>query len=363
MRDGESGTGKRVLADMFHAASPRRAAGFQFISCGPLDNENMIKSQLFGHKKGSFSEAYQDHVGVVPQAGAGVFVLDDFHQITPPCVRVLHPFLDDGYYSLLGAEATRTRTPAAGVLTVETDLWSERRDQLDRSFVARAERYIVQVPPLRFRPDDLEYQARWYFARQKEELNDDPKVGLRLGGDVIEHLQEHGFPGTNTRVLRTIMEKVVTTHHRGAPGRELTWREVEPVVPKYARQNGKAGDPPTAAPRGGWPDLARRRAANILAAATGVKDDDPDVEKLVDALFGEAGPVAQGFQQYLRATKQFGDGAQAIDYSAWHELFRCYSLYHLGTPQAVEAQTRDRVQALRIFINGSAKKRRSGGAA
>src|SRR5439155_26250002 len=77
--DGESGTGKRGLAALFHAASDRRKFPRVVASCNELTNETLLRSILFGHKRGAFTDARDDRPGLVATAGKGGILLDDFH--------------------------------------------------------------------------------------------------------------------------------------------------------------------------------------------------------------------------------------------------------------------------------------------
>src|SRR5205823_967456 len=105
--DGESGTGKRGLAALFHAAADRRKAPMAVASCNELTNETLLRSILFGHKRGAFTDAREDRPGLVATAGRGVLLLDDFHRLPPACTAILHSFLEDGEYGRLGEEEVR----------------------------------------------------------------------------------------------------------------------------------------------------------------------------------------------------------------------------------------------------------------
>ncbi len=161
--DGESGTGKRGLAELFHAATDRRKSPMAVASCNELTNETLLRSILFGHRRGAFTDAREDRPGLVASAGKGLILLDDFHRLPNAASAILHSFLEDGEYSRLGEEEVRRQADAAAVLTVETGPWLERRrsGELPLAFLARVERLPLAVPPLRDRPEDIDAQARW----------------------------------------------------------------------------------------------------------------------------------------------------------------------------------------------------------
>src|SRR5690606_37449275 len=146
---GESGTGKRGLAALFHAASDRRKFPLAVASCNELTNETLLRSILFGHKKGAFTDAREDRAGLVASAGKGILLLDDFHRLPTSCSAILHSFLEDGEYSRLGEEEIRRHADCAVLLTVETGPWAERRrsGELPLAFLALVERLPIEVPP------------------------------------------------------------------------------------------------------------------------------------------------------------------------------------------------------------------------
>ncbi|MEA2631441.1 MAG: two-component system, NtrC family, response regulator AtoC, partial [Chloroflexota bacterium] len=224
--DGESGTGKRGLAALFHAASDRRKFPMTVASCNELTNETLLRSILFGHKRGAFTDARDDRPGLVATAGKGVILLDDFHRLPTACTAILHSFLEDGEYSRLGEEEVRRQAEAAAVLTVETAPWHERRrsGELPLAFLARVERLPLGVPPLRDRPDDIEAQARWLMQVVSAEVGAD----LDLSDEAIERLRMLPLAESNSRELRNLIERVVFRHSREAD--LITWSHLRPFV-------------------------------------------------------------------------------------------------------------------------------------
>jgi len=159
-------------------------------SCNELTNETLLRSILFGHRRGAFTDAREDRPGLVATAGKGVILLDDFHRLPTACTSILHSFLEDGEYTRLGEEEVRRQAEAVAVLTVESAPWLERRQSgaLPLAFLARVERLPLVVPPLRERPDDIEAQARWLVRVASAEVGAD----LELADDAIEAMR--GLP-------------------------------------------------------------------------------------------------------------------------------------------------------------------------
>ncbi len=224
--DGESGTGKRGLANLFHAASDRRKFPMAIASCNELTNETLLRSILFGHKRGAFTDAREDRPGLVSAAGKGMLLLDDFHRLPPSCSAILHSFLEDGEYSRLGEEETRRQAECAVVLTVESGPWAERRrsGELPLAFLARVERLPIEVPPLRMRPDDIEAQALWLTRAVAAEVGAD----LELSDDALERLKVQPFAESNSRELRNLIERAVFRHYRETD--VLEWAHLEPFL-------------------------------------------------------------------------------------------------------------------------------------
>jgi DNA-binding NtrC family response regulator len=355
--DGESGTGKRGLAAVFHAASERRSAPMTVASCNELTNETLLRSILFGHKRGAFTDAREDRPGLVAAAGKGVLLLDDFHRLPPGCSAILHSFLEDGEFARLGEEEQRRQAECAAVLTVETAPWAERRrsGELPLAFLARVERLPLDVPPLRARPDDIEVQARWLVRSLAAELN----AAIELSPEAVENLKVQPFAESNSRELRNVIERALYRHYREAD--ELTWEHLRPFVnaPEPSRPALTATPPPPvavpapvpappAAP-GGVPNEWQRRlrglAAKILARGMNLPAEESAA--LADTLFDQDLPPAWGAFQAARAR----EGAPPIPLPVWEDLWRCFAVSWLGGPAPAEKALGIPANTLRQWIN------------
>ena len=247
--DGESGTGKRALAGLFHAATDRRKAPMTVASCNELTNETLLRSILFGHKRGAFTDAREDRPGLVATAGKGMVLLDDFHRLPASCSAILHSFLEDGEYSRLGEEEVRRQAEAAVVLTVESGPWQERRrsGELPLAFLARVERLPLHVPPLRERPDDIEAQARWLARVVSSEMG----AEIELADDAVQGLRNQPFAESNSRELR---ERHRTRDRPRTAARSTcptTWPHLAPFLASSGRivETGHAASPRRVTPR------------------------------------------------------------------------------------------------------------------
>ncbi len=348
--DGESGTGKRGLSALFHAASDRRKAPMVIASCNELTNETLLRSILFGHKRGAFTDAREDRQGLVSAAGKGILLLDDFHRLPPSCSAILHSFLEDGEYTRLGEEETRRHSDAAAVLTVETGPWAERRrsGELPLAFLARVERLPLQVPPLRERPEDIEAQARWLTRVVAAELGAD----IELTDDAVEHLRTQPFAESNSRELRNVIEQAIVRHYRELDA--LDWEHLEPFV--TTAENAPSTPAPTAPAPGApsrptpalndWQRRLRALAAKIIARNTGLSPAES--EALTATLFDEELPRTWAAFESARTA---GPGDLTISLPVWDDLWRCFAVSWLGGPSPAEKTLGIPANTLRQWIN------------
>ena len=346
--DGESGTGKRGLAAVFHAASDRRKAPMAVASCNELTNETLLRSILFGHKRGAFTDAREDRLGLVASAGRGVLLLDDFHRLPTACSAILHSFLEDGEYTRLGEEEVRRHTEAAGVLTVETAPWAERRrsGELPAAFLARVERLPVIVPPLRDRPEDVEAQARWLVGVVSAELG----AEVELDDEAIERLRALPFAESNSRELRNVIERAVYRHHRESD--LMTWENLRPFLARPQESGVSAGPPagsarPAALPApNDWQRRLRALAGKIAAKGTGLSADEASA--LVASLFDEKLPATWAAIEAARTPRP---DAPPIPLPVWEDLWRCFAVSWLGGPSPAEKALGIPANTLRQWIN------------
>lgn len=210
--DGETGTGKTELAGLVHALSERREERFVKATGNQLTNETFLRSILFGHVRGAFTNAMADRTGLVQEAGKGILLLDDLHYLNKDCSVILHSFLDDGEYCKLGRDEQRMSSDSAIIVTVEGPRWEEikKNQHLPESFVNRVEQLVVRVPPLRARVEDIEYQAHRYCQEFAMSIG----KTMELMPSAVAWMVEYGFPGGNSRRLRDFVKGVVTTNAR-----------------------------------------------------------------------------------------------------------------------------------------------------
>ncbi len=201
---GESGTGKELVAKAIHYNSPRRDRPFVTINCGAIP-ESLMESELFGHKKGSFTGAVANKMGLFEAANDGTIFLDEIGELTPP-IQV----------KLLRAIQERTFKPVGGTddITVDVRIISATNKDLEKEVAASAFREdlfyrlnVIQIklPPLRDRRDDIPILAGHFLEKYAKELGKDIR---KISAEAMSLLSGYGFPG-NVRELENIIERSV----------------------------------------------------------------------------------------------------------------------------------------------------------
>ncbi len=200
--DGESGSGKQVLAESVHRGSPRRDGPFVYVNCVAL-SDDLAESTLFGHEKGAFTGAVGRKTGRLEMAAGGTAFLDEIGDTTPRLQTKLLHFLETKEYERVGG--TRTlRVDCRLVAATNRDLAAEvkagrfREDLFYRLNVIR-----LSVPPLRERREDVRPLAEAFVTRFARELRRPP---LTLAARTVSLLEAYPWPG-NVRQLRNVMER------------------------------------------------------------------------------------------------------------------------------------------------------------
>jgi len=201
---GENGTGKDLMARMIHERSARSAKQFVKVDVGAL-TETLFESELFGHKKGAFTDARDDRTGRFEMASGGTLFLDEIGNITLQQQAKLLSVLQNRQVSRLGSNLlipVDIRLICATNLPL-TELANEARFRKD--LIYRINTVEITMPPLRRRPDDIPPLAKEFAQLYASKYL---KRTLELDNKAIEKLKAYHFPG-NVRELQYSIERAV----------------------------------------------------------------------------------------------------------------------------------------------------------
>jgi two-component system, NtrC family, response regulator PilR len=202
---GESGTGKELVARLIHENGARAENAFVAVNCGAIPGE-LMESEFFGHKKGSFTGAVADKDGLFQAAQGGTLFLDEVAELPLHMQVKLLRVIQEKAIRAVGAQ--REIPVDVRILSATHRNLSEmvRTGRFREDLYYRINVIELRVPPLRERPDDLPVLAEYVLARLAK-IGDRPPV--RLAADAAALLQSHSFPG-NVRELENILERATT---------------------------------------------------------------------------------------------------------------------------------------------------------
>lgn len=201
---GESGTGKELIAEAIHANSPRAEEAFVKVNLGGL-SQSLFESEMFGHRKGAFTDAYADRTGRFEMAHKGTIFLDEIGDLELSCQVKLLRVLQDQTFEVLGDSRPRK---------VDIRVVSATNCRLPEMVAARTFRedlfyrinlITIHLPALRERREDIPLLAR-YFARRQAEING--LAAADFSSQALSYLQRLPFAG-NIRELKNLVERTM----------------------------------------------------------------------------------------------------------------------------------------------------------
>ncbi len=199
---GEHGTGKEVVANWLHAASPRRARAMVTVNLGGL-SEGVFESEMFGHVKGSFTDAKADRVGRFEAADGGTLFLDEIANLSPAMQAKLLRVLQTGEFERVGSSKTR-RVDVRILAATNADLRAEvAAGRFREDLFFRLNTVELHLPPLRERRDDIPLLAA-HFLQEFAAHYRRPVTGFTP--DAMAALLRYGWPG-NVRELAHAVER------------------------------------------------------------------------------------------------------------------------------------------------------------
>ena len=217
---GETGTGKEMLARAIHGASRRSSAPFAPLNCGALPRE-LVESELFGFRRGAFTGAYSDAMGLFAAANRGTVFLDEVGEMSR-----------DTQVKLLRVLQERELRPVGSPRSISVDvriiaatnrpLATLRSEQLRDDFYFRIATVTIEVPPLRSRPEDLLVLVQHFATSLAQRYERE----ITVSRGALESLLHYSFPG-NVRELVNMLENLAALS-RDDP-QVITERDVKPL--------------------------------------------------------------------------------------------------------------------------------------
>jgi formate hydrogenlyase transcriptional activator len=206
--EGETGTGKEVIASAIHACSKRRDRAFIKLNCTAIP-VGLLESELFGHEKGAFTGAVARKIGRFEAAHGGTLFLDEIGDIPLELQPKLLRVLQEGEFERLGSTQTQ-RVNVRLVAATNGDLGKLISEKLFRSdLYYRLNVFPISVPPLRDRAEDIPLLVRYFVTKFATRMQ---KVIERIRLEVMASLTSYSWPG-NIRELQNFIEcSVILTH-------------------------------------------------------------------------------------------------------------------------------------------------------
>ncbi|MBC8492116.1 MAG: sigma 54-interacting transcriptional regulator [Candidatus Marinimicrobia bacterium] len=219
--EGESGTGKELVARALHYNSHRREKPFVAQFCGNLA-ESLLESELFGHKKGSFTGAINDKKGLFEYADGGTFFLDEISEISPQIQAKLLRVLQNGEIRRVG-ETESIRVNVRIISATNRDLHEEvKKGNFREDLYYRLNVIQINMPALRERHGDISLLTKHFLKKFAKKSGDTQK---RLCREALKVLEIYHWPG-NVRELENCLERAIVL----SSGMEITVEDL--FIPK-----------------------------------------------------------------------------------------------------------------------------------
>ncbi len=277
---GESGTGKELIAEAIHGLSARRHQSFVIVNCGAIP-EGLIESELFGAEKGAYTGAVERRTGYFEQSDRGTIFLDEIGEMPPAAQVRLLRVLESGQFTRVGASQLR-KVDVRIVAATNKDLAREvRAGRFREDLYYRLSTVLVEMPPLRQRPEDIFPLLETFMHRFAQKYDSPVK---RLSADARELLLRYRWPG-NVRELRNVAEQIEVL----VRGKEVTAEDIRPYL------------------RGVRTEQDRSALLPVVHKASGDSMDPREREMIYRALFELRAQVRRMWEELKRRGGVSGD--------------------------------------------------------
>ncbi|MFQ5672744.1 MAG: sigma-54 interaction domain-containing protein [Nitrospinales bacterium] len=232
--EGETGTGKELIARAIHEQSQRNKRPLVKVNCGAIPRD-LFESEFFGHLKGAFTGAIKDRVGRFQLAHKGTLFLDEVSEIPLELQTNLLRVLQEGQFEPVGDDHTR-QVDVRIISATNRNLSEEvNRGRFRNDLYYRLNVIPIYIPPLRERPEDIETLATHFLAESCRRLN---VKQVKLTKKNVDELQAYDWPG-NVREMQNVIERAVIISKRGPLKFDLTSHIGIPTEPKSLKNNNQ----------------------------------------------------------------------------------------------------------------------------
>ena len=256
---GETGVGKEVVARAIHGASGRDS--FVALNCAALP-PNLVESELFGFKRGAFTDANRDHAGLVEVAAAGTLFLDEVAEVPLVTQPKLLRFLQDGEFRRLGDSQSRKSGARVIAATNREPAEEVAAGRMREDLFYRLNIVHIQIPPLRERPVDVPALAEQLVGRLADRYQ---LATANLSPEAVAALTAYRWPG-NIRELENVLARALALRS----GQNITLQDLPPEIGKAGASSPATGllDQEPTLP---LEEVERRYIVRVLEATGGNK--------------------------------------------------------------------------------------------
>ncbi|NOY59178.1 MAG: sigma-54-dependent Fis family transcriptional regulator [Calditrichaeota bacterium] len=228
---GETGTGKELIAGAIQAQSLRSRKPYVTVNCAAL-HEQLLESELFGHEKGAFTGAIAMHMGKFEQADGGTLFLDEIGDMHPSTQAKILRVLQEQSFNRVGGQKA-IQVDVRVIAATNKDLWLEMENGNFRAdLYYRLNVVTLHIPPLRERQEDIPLLAEYFRRKFTAELK---TKNIGFSDETMHLLRNHSWPG-NIRELRNIIERAVLIV---GSGKQITPNELTLTGKDYFAAGGR----------------------------------------------------------------------------------------------------------------------------